>query len=129
MVAVDVEADWRAAVVAQSKERPRQELGQLNRRQVAALMGVAPFCSDSGRHRGPRHIRGGRPALRSTLYMATLTARTFNPLIRATAERLTRGGKPFKVVMIACMRKLLTMLNTIVKTGRAWHAPAPTSVV
>ena len=90
-------------------------------------MGVAPFCSDSGKHRGQRHIRGGRPALRSTLYMATLTARTFNPLIRALAERLTRAGKPFKVVMIACMRKLLTVLNTMLKTGRPWQPPQPAS--
>ena len=101
------------------------ELGQLNRQEVAALVGVAPFCSDSGKHRGQRHIRGGRPALRSVLYMATLTARTFNPLIRALAERLTRAGKPFKVMMIACMRKLLTMLNTMVKTRQPWRAPAP----
>lgn len=104
------------------------ELGQLNRQAIAALVGVAPFCSDSGRHRGPRHIKGGRPALRSVLYMATLTARTFNPLIRAVAERLTRAGKPFKVMMIACMRKLLTMLNTMVKTWQPWRAPTPPSV-
>ena len=104
------------------------ELGELNRRQIAALVGVAPFCRDSGQHRGQRHIRGGRPALRSTLYMATLTARTFNPLIRATAQRLTRAGKPFKVMMIACMRKLLTMLNTMVKTRRPWRAPGPAAV-
>jgi len=101
------------------------ELGQLNRQEIAALVGVAPFCSDSGQHRGQRHIRGGRPALRSVLYMATLTARTFNPLIRATADRLTRAGKPFKVMMIACMRRLLTMLNTMVRTGQAWRAPTP----
>jgi transposase len=104
------------------------ELGQLNRQQVAALVGVAPFCNDSGKHRGQRHIRGGRPALRSVLYMATLTARTFNPLIRALAQRLTRTGKPFKVVMIACMRKLLTVLNTMLKTGRPWRSPQPATV-
>jgi len=104
------------------------ELGELNRQQIAALVGVAPFCSDSGKHRGQRHTKGGRPALRSVLYMATLTARTFNPLIRCTAERLTRAGKPFKVVMIACMRKLLTMLNTMVKTRRPWRASGPAAV-
>ena len=136
---LDRDDDWRGklqllksvpgvgAVTAAALIAELPELGQLNRRAIAALVGVAPFCSDSGKHRGPRHIRGGRPALRSVLYMATLTARTFNPPIRALAERLTRAGKPFKVMMIACMRKLLTMLNTMVRTGRPWHAPEAAS--
>ena len=137
---LDRDDDWRGklqllesvpgvgAVTASALIAELPELGQLNRRAIAALVGVAPFCSDSGQHRGQRHIKGGRPALRSVLYMATLTARTFNPLIRAAAQRLTRAGKPFKVMMIACMRKLLTMLNTMVRTRRPWRAPEPAAV-
>lgn len=97
------------------------ELGRLNRRQIAALVGVAPVNHDSGKHRGVRHIIGGRQGVRNMLYMATLTARTHNPLIRAMAARLTRAGKPFKVMMTACLRKLLTMLNTMVRNNEPWR--------
>jgi transposase len=101
------------------------ELGRLNRRQIAALVGVAPVNHDSGKHRGLRHIVGGRRGVRNMLYMATLTARTHNPLIRATAQRLTRAGKPFKVMMTACLRKLLTMLNTMVRNNEPWRTGCP----
>lgn len=97
------------------------ELGQLNRQQVAALVGVAPFNRDSGKFHGRRAIWGGRAAIRSVLYMAALTARRSNPIIRTFAERLTAAGKPFKVVLTACMRKLLVILNTMVKLNLPWN--------
>lgn len=97
------------------------ELGRLNRQQIAALAGLAPFNRDSGRFRGKRSIFGGRRGVRSALYMAVLTARTWNPVIRAFAERLKSQGKSFKVVMTACMRKLLIILNTMVKNNTRWN--------
>lgn len=97
------------------------ELGRLNRQQIAALVGVAPFNRDSGKFHGRRAVWGGRSAVRSVLYMAALTARRFNPLIRAFAERLEAAGKPFKVVLTACMRKLLVILNTMVKNNLHWN--------
>lgn len=97
------------------------ELGQLNRQQIAALVGVAPMNRDSGKQRGQRHITGGRASVRKVLYMAALTARSYNPIIKAFAQRLSAAGKPFKVVMTACMRKLLTMLNTMVRDAQPWN--------
>jgi transposase len=85
-------------------------------------VGLAPMNRDSGKQRGERHIVGGRSAVRCVLYMATLTARTYNPLIKAMSDRLTRAGKAFKVVMTACMRKLLTILNTMARTNEPWRA-------
>jgi transposase len=96
------------------------ELGQLNRREAAALVGVAPFANDSGQTRGRRSIRGGRSTLRHTLYMATLTAVRYNPPIRAFYERLRGAGKLPKVALVACMRKLLCILNTMARTGQRW---------
>ena len=87
------------------------ELGQLNRREVAALVGVAPVARESGGWRGKRRIAGGRTTVRNVLYMAALSARRLHPPIREFAARLKAAGKPFKVVMVACMRKLLTQLN------------------
>lgn len=98
------------------------ELGRLNRQQIAALVGVAPFNRDSGKFHGRRAIWGGRAAVRSVLYMAALTARRFNPSIRAFAQRLEAAGKPFKVVLTACMRKLLVILNTMIKTNVPWNS-------
>lgn len=95
------------------------ELGTLSRRRVAALVGVAPFDHDSGRYRGERHIRGGRADVRHTLYMAALSAMSCNAEIVAFAERLK--GKKGKVIITACMRKLLVMLNAIVRDGTEWH--------
>lgn len=97
------------------------ELGRLNRGQIAALVGVAPFNRDSGKFHGRRAIWGGRSAVRSVLYMAALTARRCNPLIREFANRLEAAGKPFKVVLTACMRKLLVILNTMLKTNLPWN--------
>ena len=97
------------------------ELGHLNRQQIAALVGVAPFNRDSGKFHGRRAIWGGRAAVRSVLYMAALTARRSNPLIREFAQRLEAAGKPFKVVITACMRKLLVILNAMVKLNLPWN--------
>lgn len=97
------------------------ELGTLNRRQIAALMGVAPFNRDSGAFRGKRSVWGGRGQLRSALYMATLAATRSNPMIRSFYQRLREGGKPHKVALTACMRKLLITLNAILKTQTPWH--------
>jgi transposase len=97
------------------------ELGMLNRQEIAALVGLAPFNRDSGRFRGRRSIWGGRASVRSVLYMAALTARRCNPVIRDFANRLEDDGKLFKVVITACMRKLLVILNTMVKTNTHWH--------
>jgi transposase len=96
------------------------ELGRLNRQEIAALAGLAPFNRDSGKFHGRRAIWGGRGAVRAVLYMAALTARRCNPVIQAFAQRLQAAGKPFKVVLTACMRKLLVILNTIIKNNAAW---------
>jgi len=100
------------------------ELGQLNRKQIAALIGVAPLNRDSGTYRGRRAVWGGRARVRATLYMATLTAARYNPLIRAFYERLVAAGKPKKVALTACMRKLLTILNAMIARRTAWKPPA-----
>lgn len=97
------------------------ELGLLNRQEIAALVGLAPFNRDSGRFRGKRSIWGGRADVRSVLYMAALTARRFNPHIRKFAARLEGEGKAFKVVITACMRKLLVIINTMVKHNTHWN--------
>jgi transposase len=96
------------------------ELGQLNRKQIAALVGVAPLNNDSGSRRGKRRVWGGRAAVRTTLYMAALSASRFNPVIKAFYQRLINAGKPKKVALTACMRKLLTILNAMVKNGTDW---------
>jgi transposase len=103
------------------------ELGRLNRREISALVGLAPYNHDSGTCRGKRSIWGGRAQVRSALYMAALTARRCNPLLRAFADRLQRAGKPFKVILTACMRKLLTILNTLIKTNQSWSPKYPTT--
>lgn len=99
------------------------ELGQLDRRRIAALVGVAPFARDSGAFRGRRMIAGGRAPIRRVLYMATLTATKHNPAIRAFYLRLMAAGRPGKVALTAAMRKLLTILNAIVRDRRAWSSP------
>jgi transposase len=96
------------------------ELGRLNRRQIAALVGVAPFNWDSGQQRGTRHIWGGRAPVRTVLYMATLVAVRANPVIRAFFDRLCTAGKPRKVALTACMRKLLTILNAMMHRQVGW---------
>jgi len=98
------------------------ELGKLDRRRIAALVGVAPLNRDSGQMRGQRCIWGGRANVRRTLYMATLTAVRHNRALRACYERLLVAGKRKKVALVACMRKLLTMLNAIAKHGSMWDS-------
>jgi transposase len=98
------------------------ELGKLNRQQISALVGLAPYNRDSGTMKGKRTISGGRKAVRCVLYMAAIAAKRCNPVIKAFADRLAQHGKPFKVIITACMRKLLVILNAIVKSGRPWAA-------
>ena len=101
------------------------ELGQLNRREIAKLVGVAPLADDSGKHRGKRFIWGGRADVRAVLYMATVAAMRCNPAIKPFAQRLKKSGKPAKVVIAACMRKLLTIMNAMIKTNSPWTLPTP----
>jgi transposase len=108
-------------VVASTLIAELPELGKINRQEIAALVGVAPFDRESGKWKGKRSCFGGRAQVRSALYMAVITAKRCNPIIRALAERLHDAGKAFKVVMIACMRKLLTILNIIAATGQEWN--------
>lgn len=96
------------------------ELGRLNRREISALVGVAPFNDDSGKTRGKRKIQGGRKRVRRALYMATLVATRFNPVIARFYQRLLAAGKPKKLALVACMRKLLTILNAMVRSGKPW---------
>jgi transposase len=96
------------------------EIGKLNRQKISALIGLAPFNRDSGAMKGKRSISGGRKSVRCVLYMAAMAARRSNPVIKAFADRLTQHGKPFKVIITACMRKLLVILNSILKSGRPW---------
>ena len=96
------------------------ELGDMNRREIAALVGVAPRANDSGKHRGKRFVWGGRADVRAVLYMATVSAIRCNNDIKAFAERLKQAGKPAKVVIVACMRKLLTIMNAMVKNNAQW---------
>ena len=101
------------------------ELGRLNRRQIAALAGVAPLNWDSGQQRGTRHIWGGRAPVRTALYMATLSAIRCNPVIRGFFERLSAAGKPRKVALVACMRTLLTILNAMMQRRVGWQPALP----
>lgn len=97
------------------------ELGSLNRREIASLVGVAPFNRDSGYMRGKRRIWGGRAHIRAVLYMAALVGARYNPVIKAFYERLLAKGKAKKVALVACMRKLLTIMNAILRTRRPWQ--------
>jgi transposase len=98
------------------------ELGKLSRREISALIGVAPINRDSGRMRGKRTIFDGRSSVRQVLYMAALVAVRFNPAIKVFYDRFVAAGKPKKVALVACTRKLLTILNAMVKTGKPWDA-------
>src|SRR5579871_307742 len=99
------------------------ELGTLNRKQIAALVGVAPLNRDSGAWRGKRAIFGGRATVRRVLYMAARVAARCNPVIRPFYERLIEAGKPDKVALVACMRKLLTILNAMLHAQTPFRAP------
>ncbi len=101
------------------------ELGRLSRREIAALVGVAPYIRQSGAWRGRARIAGGRAAVRSALYMAALTGIRYNPVIRTLYERLLAHGKPKKVALTAAMRKLLLILNAMLKTNTPWRPPCP----
>ena len=102
------------------------ELGQVDGQAIAALVGVAPMNRDSGQKRGKRRTQGGRARVRSVLYMAALSASRFNPVIRAFYERLLKRGKEPKVALVACMRKLLVILNAMVKTKQPWRETTKT---
>ena len=104
------------------------ELGALDRRQIAALVGVAPFNRDSGTLRGRRAVWGGRSRVRGVLYMGTLTATRFNPVISDFYQRLLEAGKTKKVALVACMRKLLTILNAMVKNSSPWRSSRPAEI-
>ena len=104
------------------------ELGTLDRRQVAALVGVAPFNRDSGTLRGKRAVWGGRSRVRAALYMGTLSATRYNPIIRDFYQRLLTAGKPKKEALVACMRKLLVILNSMLRHRSPWRAMTPTVV-
>ena len=96
------------------------ELGELNRQKIAALAGLAPYNRDSGKKRGKRRIFGGRQSVRRVMYMAALSATKHNPIIKKFYERLIEKGKPFKVAITACMRKMITIMNVMVKHQSAW---------
>jgi transposase len=98
------------------------ELGRLDRRSIAKLVGVAPLANDSGQRRGKRSIWGGRASVRSVVYMAALVATQHNPVISAFYARLLAAGKPKKVALVACMRKLLTILNAMLRDAKSWDA-------
>jgi transposase len=98
------------------------ELGTLNRQKISKLVGVAPLNCDSGQHRGTRHIYGGRAQLRRALYMATLTALRWNPVIKEFYDRLCANQKPFKVAITACMRKLISIINVMVRDSTTWKS-------
>jgi transposase len=112
-----------ATIVAQLPE-----LGVLTHKEIAALVGVAPLNRDSGHWRGKRTIWGGRPQVRAALYMSALVATQFNPLIRPFYQRLLATGKPKKLALTACMRKLLIILNAIAHRGLPWRSPASAAV-
>lgn len=116
-----VGATTAAAVLADAPE-----IGQLSREEIAALGGLAPINNDSGTHQGKRSIKGGRSSLRTAIYMSALSAMKCNPPIKEFAERLKLKGKPAKVVITAVMRKLLTIMNAIIKTQQPWRdTPSP----
>ena len=108
-------------VVARTLLGDVPELGTIPRRALAKLVGVAPLSRDSGTHRGRRYIGGGRSSVRTVLYMAALVAARHNTVIRAFYQRLVAAGKPKKVALVACMRKLLSTLNTMVRTQTPWN--------
>jgi len=105
------------------------ELGRLSRREIAKLVGVAPLSRDSGTLRGRRFVQGGRASVRAVLYMAALVATKRNAVIRTFYLRLLAAGKPKKLALVACMRKLLTILNVMVRTAQRWSVDASSEVL
>jgi transposase len=112
-------------VVARTLLAALPELGHLNRRAIAKLVGVAPLNRDSGTWRGRRTIHGGRASVRAAVYMAALVASRHNAVLRAFYHRLLAAGKPKKLALVACMRKLLTILNTMLRTQQPWSPSTP----
>jgi transposase len=110
-------------VVSATRIADRPELGRLDRKAIAALVGVAPLNWDSGRLRGRRHIWGGRARVRAALYMSAVVAIQHNPVLRPFYERLCAAGKPKKVALTACMHKLVVILNAMVREGTPWCPP------
>ena len=108
-------------IVSRTRLGERPELGQLHRRRIAALAGVAPVACDSGTFRGRRVVWGGRASVRAVLYMSALVATRRHPVMRAFYLRLVAAGTPTKVALIACMRKLLTILNVMMRTNTPWR--------
>jgi transposase len=108
-------------IVAKTLIAELPELGHLSHKQIAALVGVAPLACDSGQFRGKRRIWGGRASVRHKLYMAALVASRFNPIIRAFYQKLMNHGKPAKVALVACVRKLLTILNAMARNQTPWN--------
>jgi transposase len=109
-------------VVSYSLLAQLPELGKLNRQQISKLVGVAPLNRDSGQQRGNRHIFGGRAHVRKALYMAAFNATRWNPVIKEFYERLRAKQKPFKVAITACMRRLLSIINAMVRDGTSWRS-------
>ncbi len=103
------------------------ELGRMSKKKIAALVGVAPYNNDTGHHRGRRHIKGGRASVRQVLYMAAVAAARSNPLIRAFYLRLLKRGKEKKVALVACLHKMLTILNALVRDHQLWRPPLVSS--
>ena len=97
------------------------ELGQLNRKEIAALVGLAPMNRESGAYRGKRRIRGGRAKIRTVMFMAMMSTIQSNDKFKHEYQRLVAKGKPKKVALVACMRKMITILNTMVKNGEVWN--------
>jgi transposase len=110
------------AVASRTLIAEMPELGHLDRREAAALIGLAPISRDSGQMRGHRAIAGGRTTVRNVLFMATLSAIRWNPTLRAHYQQLTSRGRPKKVAIVACMRRLLSVLNAILRTNTPWRA-------
>lgn len=108
-------------VVAYTLMSELPELGKLNRKEIASLVGVAPMNRDSGSYRGKRRVSGGRSKVRTVLYISMWSAIQYDPKIKAMYERLVSAGKPKKVALVACMRKQLTILNTMMKNGTHWE--------
>jgi transposase len=110
------------AVLARTLLAELPELGTITHKRLCALVGVAPFNNDSGKRKGKREVWGGRAPVRAALYMGALVATRHNPLIARFYERLLAAGKPKKVALVACMRKLLSILNAMIRDGTPWHA-------
>jgi transposase len=130
---IDDESDWQAKrelltsvngvgkILAYTLLSDLPELGRLNRKEIAALVGVAPMNRESGSYNGKRSIRGGRASVRTVLFMAVMSAVQSNPVLKAKYLQLKNAGKPPKVALVACMRKLLTILNVMMKNGEHWN--------